>query len=59
MRERLVLPAIKMHPSSLETEKLAIVEMLCIGHHAVSGSWAALVPVGFVLAFAPFSPLPD
>tara|TARA_B100001123_G_C15334596_1_gene1032350 strand:+ start:2834 stop:3853 length:1020 start_codon:yes stop_codon:yes gene_type:complete len=38
MRERVVLPANKMHPSSLDTEKLAIVEMLCIGHHAVERS---------------------
>ena len=35
MRERVVLPANKMHLSSLSTEHLALVEMLCIGNHAV------------------------
>jgi threonine dehydrogenase-like Zn-dependent dehydrogenase len=35
MRERFILPADKMHPSLLSTEHLALVEMLCIGHHAV------------------------
>ncbi|MCB1121470.1 MAG: zinc-binding alcohol dehydrogenase family protein [Verrucomicrobiae bacterium] len=35
MRESVILPANKMHPSSLSTEHLALVEMLCIGHHAV------------------------
>jgi 2-desacetyl-2-hydroxyethyl bacteriochlorophyllide A dehydrogenase len=35
MRERVILPANKMHPSSLSTENLALVEMLCIGNHAV------------------------
>lgn len=35
MRERFILPANKMHPSTLSTEHLALVEMLCIGNHAV------------------------
>jgi len=35
MRERLVLPANKLHPSTLPTRSLALVETLCIGHHAV------------------------
>jgi threonine dehydrogenase-like Zn-dependent dehydrogenase len=41
MRERFLLPANKMHPSTLSTEHLALVEMLCIGNHAVER--AALV----------------
>ena len=35
MRDRVILPADKMHPSTLSTEHLALVEMLCIGNHAV------------------------
>jgi 2-desacetyl-2-hydroxyethyl bacteriochlorophyllide A dehydrogenase len=35
MREHVILPANKMHPSTLSTEHLALVEMLCIGNHAV------------------------
>lgn len=35
MRERFVLPADKLHPSNLPTRSLALVETLCIGHHAV------------------------
>lgn len=41
MRERMVLPVEKLHPSSLTTRDLALVEPLCIGHHAVER--AALV----------------
>jgi len=36
MRERFVLPANKLHPSDLPTRSLALVETLCIGHHAVA-----------------------
>ena len=35
MREFMVLPADKLHPSDLPTRSLALVETLCIGHHAV------------------------
>jgi len=36
MRERIVAPADKLHPSAaLPFEQLALVETLCIGHHAV------------------------
>ncbi|MEX0325327.1 MAG: alcohol dehydrogenase catalytic domain-containing protein [Puniceicoccaceae bacterium] len=35
MRERMVLPVDKLHPSKLSTRDLALVEPLCIGHHAV------------------------
>ena len=35
MREWFIVPANKIHTSSLETEHLALVEMLCIGNHAV------------------------
>ncbi|MFO7725398.1 MAG: zinc-binding alcohol dehydrogenase family protein [Oceanipulchritudo sp.] len=35
MVERLILPAEKCHFSSLPTDQLALVETLCIGHHAV------------------------
>lgn len=41
MREYLVLPADKLHPSVLPTRSLALVETLSIGHHAVER--AALV----------------
>jgi 2-desacetyl-2-hydroxyethyl bacteriochlorophyllide A dehydrogenase len=36
MVEWLVVPANKLHPSQLPLEHLALVEMLCIGAHAVS-----------------------
>lgn len=36
MVEWLVVPAHKLHPSKLPLEHLALVEMLCIGAHAVS-----------------------
>ena len=36
MREHFVLPANKLHPSDLPTRSLALVETLCIGHHAVA-----------------------
>jgi 2-desacetyl-2-hydroxyethyl bacteriochlorophyllide A dehydrogenase len=36
MVEWLVVPANKLHPSNLPLEHLALVEMLCIGAHAVS-----------------------
>ena len=36
MRERIVVPADKLHKSTLPLEQLATVEMLCIGAHAVS-----------------------
>jgi 2-desacetyl-2-hydroxyethyl bacteriochlorophyllide A dehydrogenase len=36
MVEWLVVPATKLHPSKLPLEHLALVEMLCIGAHAVS-----------------------
>ncbi|MFL3658075.1 MAG: zinc-binding alcohol dehydrogenase family protein [Opitutales bacterium] len=35
MRERILIPAEKLHPSNLDTDQLALVETLCIGHHAV------------------------
>jgi 2-desacetyl-2-hydroxyethyl bacteriochlorophyllide A dehydrogenase len=35
MREQMVLPANKLIPSVLPTRTLALVEPLCIGHHAV------------------------
>lgn len=35
MREHFIVPANKLHPSRLSTEHLALVEMLCIGNHAV------------------------
>lgn len=35
MRELFIVPANKIHTSSLSTEHLALVEMLCIGNHAV------------------------
>ena len=35
MRELFTVPAEKLHPSDLSTEHLALVEMLCIGNHAV------------------------
>ncbi|MCZ6674184.1 MAG: alcohol dehydrogenase catalytic domain-containing protein [Verrucomicrobia bacterium] len=35
MREWFLVPAEKLHPSTLGTEHLALVEMLCIGNHAV------------------------
>lgn len=35
MRERFILPAAKLHAAPLETSQLALVETLCIGHHAV------------------------
>jgi threonine dehydrogenase-like Zn-dependent dehydrogenase len=35
MADRLIVPAEKCHPSSLPTDQLALVETLCIGHHAV------------------------
>lgn len=35
MRELFIVPADKLHPSELCTEHLALVEMLCIGNHAV------------------------
>jgi len=35
MCERMILPAEKCHPSHLPTDHLALVETLCIGHHAV------------------------
>ncbi len=35
MRERISLPARLLHPSSEPTDRLALVETLCIGHHAV------------------------
>lgn len=35
MRERMMLPARLLHPSTLSTRSLALVETLCIGHHAV------------------------
>jgi alcohol dehydrogenase len=35
MRERMILPAEKLQPSSLQTRSLALVEPLCIGFHAV------------------------
>ena len=35
MRERIVIPGHLLHPSEMSTDKLALVETLCIGHHAV------------------------
>lgn len=35
LRQRMVLPAARLHPSTLPTRSLALVEPLCIGHHAV------------------------
>jgi len=35
MCETMILPVEKCHPSSLPTDQLALVETLCIGHHAV------------------------
>lgn len=35
MRDVYILPANKLHPSTLPTRSLALVEPLCIGHHAV------------------------
>jgi 2-desacetyl-2-hydroxyethyl bacteriochlorophyllide A dehydrogenase len=47
MVEWLVVPAEKLHPSTLPLEHLALVEMLCIGAHAVSR--AQLTPAEQVL----------
>ena len=59
MREHFILPAGMLHPSSLPTRSLALVEPLCIGHHAVEragliGDEAAAViglgPIGLGVA---------
>lgn len=53
MRERIVVPAVKLHPSAkLTLEQLALVETLGIGAHAVSrgaaaaGEWALVLGAG-------------
>jgi threonine dehydrogenase-like Zn-dependent dehydrogenase len=63
LRERIVVPAAKLHPSpTLGFEELAVVETLCIGAHAVAraavepGEWALVIgagPIGLgVMRFA-------
>ena len=53
MRDVYILPANKLHPSTLPTRSLALVEPLCIGHHAVERANLHGDEVGAVIGMGP------
>lgn len=65
MREQIIIPASKLHlANNVPTDHLALVEMLCIGAHAVrradfeAGEWALVIGVGPIgLSTAQFAKL--